>query len=279
MSLASPKNPSPPKKESAPPQLVRWLKEHWLAWALGSSVALLGGIAAVTGYSLRDVLHGSEDRPSPPIGRNSSDTTRLISHPKDTIPHDPTPNAIIPVDSIARKDQGRNGADAQPATQTLDTKGRDEGGKEPLPSPDENKLSITCRSEQGTNPTYYTKGDTVRLYFKVNKPCYVRFLYHLADGRIVLLADDREVKPMETDRMLSITQGFHLDEPYGAERLYVFAQNQTFPPLRLKPRAYANDYDVVLDDLQLALTKTRGLKPLPEFVEAQLPIITSDREP
>jgi len=49
--------------------------------------------------------------------------------------------------------------------------------------------------------------------------------------------------------------------------------------LHLKPKEHDSDYDVVLDDLQLALTKTRGLKPLPEFMEAQLPIITSDREP
>ena len=173
----------------------------------------------------------------------------VISTVADTILHEPSgaqenaaraasePVPVLTVDSGKRRDHDSGLLPEERTTPA--TPQRKDVTKEPidpLPAPDQNKLAITCRSEQNTSPSHYTKGDTVRLFFKVNKPCYTRFLYHLADGRIVMLAKDREIAQDETGRMLEINN-FQLDAPYGKERLYVFAQNRPIWNCTSNPRS------------------------------------------
>lgn len=130
-------------------------------------------------------------------------------------------------------------------------------------------LSIRCRTNKGRSGQYYKSGSTVRLYATANQPCYLRSLYTLADGRIVLLEDNRTISAEQAGQEIEIGPGgFIVDAPYGQEQLYVFAQSAPFPALNIERTA--DGYDLVKDDLTTSLNKTRGLKKKQRFAEDRI---------
>ncbi|MFN0015779.1 MAG: hypothetical protein ACKVU2_14645 [Saprospiraceae bacterium] len=150
---------------------------------------------------------------------------------------------------------------ARQKTETAQPSGPD---LRPLPPPAE-ALTIGCKTNKGRGSVYYRAGQDMRFYFTVNLPCYIRAIYKMADGRLVLLADDRQVSAAQTGQWIEIGPGLGVAEPFGDERVYVFAQTTPFSALATRGDAAGNVF--ITDGLPEALAKTRAFKRKQVYAE------------
>ena len=106
----------------------------------------------------------------------------------------------------------------------------------------------------------------------------VRFIYHLADGREVLLLDNYYIDISQVNSWYAIPYIFECTAPFGAELLQVYASNEKFAPLSIR---LMDGYRVIqerdndIDSTALSLS-TRGLRTKPQdwLVEKYLWITT-----
>lgn len=124
-------------------------------------------------------------------------------------------------------------------------------------------LNLEVWTNKGTDNLLYTEGDTLNLYLRVNKACYIRFIYYLADGSQVLLLDDYYIGVDKVNKVYQLPEEFICAEPFGAEVLLVNAQTEKFEPLNTKEQY---GYKFITDDLDEVIRKTRGFKKLKEGV-------------
>jgi hypothetical protein len=120
-------------------------------------------------------------------------------------------------------------------------------------------LNLEIWTNKGTENLLYSEGDTLRLYIRANKECYVRFIYHLADGSSVLLLDDHYIGIDKVNKVYQLTDEFVCSEPFGVEMLQVNAQTEKFEPLITK---LVDGYRFITDDLKAIIEKNRGFKKL-----------------
>ncbi len=120
-------------------------------------------------------------------------------------------------------------------------------------------LSLEVWTNKGANDLLFTEGDTLRLFLRVNKPCYIRFVYYLADGSKVLLLDNYYIGIDKVNKVYELPEKFVCAEPFGAELLLVNAQTKKFDPLNTK-KQYG--YEFILDDVPVILANTRGFKKI-----------------
>ncbi len=124
-------------------------------------------------------------------------------------------------------------------------------------------LSLEVWTNKGADDLLFTEGDTLRLFLRVNKPCYIRFIYYLADGSKVLLLDNYYIGIDKVNKVYELPEKFICAEPFGAELLLVNAQTEKFVPLNTK-KEYG--YEFILDDIPEILANTRGFKKLKDGV-------------
>jgi hypothetical protein len=120
-------------------------------------------------------------------------------------------------------------------------------------------LSLEIWTNKGTENLMYSEGDTLRLYIRANKECYVRFIYYLADGSNVLLLDDYYVGTDKVNKVYQLPDEFVCSAPFGVETLQVNAQTEKFDPLLTKT---VDGYRYITDDLAVIIEKNRGFKKL-----------------
>ena len=119
----------------------------------------------------------------------------------------------------------------------------------------------------------------MNVFFRVNMPCHVRFVYHLADGRRVhffdqYLAADQVGKAQELpyDFICDCT-----DAPCGIETLQINAQEEAFTPLATQD---VGGYRFITEDLSSILQKNRGMKQdEPMYRAEQRLVITTMEKP
>ena len=118
-------------------------------------------------------------------------------------------------------------------------------------------LAIDVTSNKGEDNLIFTEGDTMRLYIKVNKPCYVRFVYYLADGNKVLLLDNQYIDQGKVNKVYQIPYSFVCSDPFGVENLVLNAQSIEFKPLNIREEG---GYKFIDDDIKKIISATRGFK-------------------
>jgi hypothetical protein len=118
-------------------------------------------------------------------------------------------------------------------------------------------LRLEVWTNKGAEDLLFTKGDTMNVYVRVNMPCYIRFIYHLADGKRALLLDSHCIDESKVNMVYQIPQEFECDTPYGAEFLQAFARTDKFDPVET---VSVNGYDILKEDLGKFLATTRGMK-------------------
>ena len=91
-------------------------------------------------------------------------------------------------------------------------------------------IEVEIWTDKGRDPVYYVKGETMKVYGRVNQPAYLRLLYILADDRKYLLLDNYHIKPAEVNSDVEIGE-FVCAPPFGAEILVVAARTEMFPPI------------------------------------------------
>jgi len=118
-------------------------------------------------------------------------------------------------------------------------------------------LNLEVWTSKGNKNLLFQENDTLSLYIRVNKKCYVRFIYHLADGSSVLLLDDYYIGTDKINKVYRLPEDFICAEPFGAEVLQVNAQTEKFPPIVTKSKY---GYDFITENLESIIKKSRGFK-------------------
>ncbi len=118
-------------------------------------------------------------------------------------------------------------------------------------------LNIDLYTNKGKDNLIYTEGEELKLFVRANRECYMRFIYHLADGSKVLLLDNYYINHDNVNQVYELPYEFECAEPFGIETLQLNAQAQPFPPLATKEEY---GYNFILDDTNTIITKTRGFK-------------------
>lgn len=115
-------------------------------------------------------------------------------------------------------------------------------------------LTIAVKTNKGNKQLEFSEGETMQLYFFVNKPCYLRLIYRLADGSLVLLRDDLTVNSSECNQWNKIKESFVCSPPFGYENLYIYASINPFQ--KLKTETNSAGYKIITEGLATTLNRT-----------------------
>lgn len=118
-------------------------------------------------------------------------------------------------------------------------------------------LQLEIWTNRGQDNLLYNENDTLRLYVRVNKECYLRCVYYLADNSSVLLLDNYYVGVDKVNKVYKIPDEFVCAEPFGVEVMQVNAQTDKFAPL-ITQEKYG--YNFITENLGEIVKKTRGFK-------------------
>jgi len=237
--------------------------------AISTTIAVLAGLAEISGYSIRDFFAPKEDNIMPiisPQQLENLDKELMVNSSKPTNKSTPT----MPAAKEAPKPLNTS----PPAKPTARKKMEQIAKKSPKIAP-KTKLQIDIKTQKGKDNLVFNETEEVRVFFKVNKSCKLRTIYKLADDNLILLDNDRQVNEPETNRWVQLGDGFEVAPPFGAEELYIFAAESNFPVLQTKQ---ADGYTLIIEGLPNALRKTRGLKKKQTFAESKLNISTQQNK-
>jgi hypothetical protein len=118
-------------------------------------------------------------------------------------------------------------------------------------------LLLDVWTNKGMENLLFTKGEKMKVYVRVNISSYIRFVYHLANGKRALLLSNYYIDETKTNKPVEIPQEFECDAPFGAEVLQVFARTEQFEPAMT---VQADGYDILEDTLESFVASTRGMK-------------------
>lgn len=118
-------------------------------------------------------------------------------------------------------------------------------------------LNIEIWTNKGSDNLIFTEGEHMKLSVRANKECYLRVIYHLADGQKVLLLDNYYISTDKVNKVYELPYEFECAEPFGVETLQLNAQELAFGGLRTKNQ---DGYEFIVDDMQTILIGTRGMK-------------------
>ena len=141
----------------------------------------------------------------------------------------------------------------------------------------EGGLRVEVWTDRGAENLVYSEGELMQVYIRVNMPCYLRFIYHLADGSRTLLLDSHYLDQTKVNRVYQVPGEFICASPFGAEVLQVFARTeQPFEPLAVVEH---DDYNFLKEDLPMFLAKTRGFKrKQPETMQTEKRVVITTME-
>jgi hypothetical protein len=118
-------------------------------------------------------------------------------------------------------------------------------------------LQVEVWTDKGSDGIVYAKDDTMKVYVRVNRPAYVRLVYHMADGRRTLLYDSYYISSNLVNQVVPVPGEFVCSEPYGAEVLQVFARTEEFEPVET---VKVDGFRILKEDLQKFVAQTRGMR-------------------
>ena len=154
----------------------------------------------------------------------------------------------------------------------------------PMPQPSTvGGLEVDIWTDKGRDPVYYIKGETMKVFGRVNQPAYLRLLYILADRKYTLLQDNYYVDPSRVNTDVEIGE-FVCAPPFGAEILIVAARTEKFPTIQTYEE---NGYFFLVDQDPESAARTfrgedeaedtRGMKQKDQHNEAQVVVVTMER--
>ena len=118
-------------------------------------------------------------------------------------------------------------------------------------------LILEIWTNKGDDELVFYEGDTMSVFVRVNLPSYIRIIYHLADGKRALLADNMYVASHQINKPYKIPYAYEACEPFGVETMQVVASLEPLPPLKTINQ---EGFDILAEDLGSVLTKHRGMK-------------------
>jgi hypothetical protein len=118
-------------------------------------------------------------------------------------------------------------------------------------------LQVDIITNKGTDTQIFSEGEMLKLFVRANRECYLRLIYHLADGNKVLLLDNYYINRDKVNQVYELPYTFECADPFGVETLQLNAQTETFEPLSTRAE---NGYELILENTEQILVKTRGFK-------------------
>ncbi|MCK5822905.1 MAG: hypothetical protein KAG95_02815 [Bacteroidales bacterium] len=118
-------------------------------------------------------------------------------------------------------------------------------------------LLIDVWTNKGNENLIYTEAERMKLFVRANKECYLRFIYHMADGSKVLLLDSYYIGTDKINKVIELPYEFECAAPFGVETLQLNAQTKEFAKLNTK-KQYG--YDFISDDMEKIIQNVRGFK-------------------
>jgi hypothetical protein len=149
-------------------------------------------------------------------------------------------------------------------------------------------LEVEVWTDRGRDPVYYTKGETMTVFGRVNQPAYLRLLYILAgDRKYTLLQDNYYIDSSRLNSDVEIGK-FVCTPPFGAEILVVAARTEKFPTIQTYMEngyIFLEDQDPEsagrtfrAEDEPFRTEDGRGMQRMPDFQhnEAQVVVVTME---
>ncbi|MGE0076380.1 MAG: DUF4384 domain-containing protein [Bacteroidales bacterium] len=133
------------------------------------------------------------------------------------------------------------------ANMRIFSKGEIEGGD----------LNVELWTNKGSDNLVFTEGEHMKLSVRANKECYLRVIYHLADGQRVLLLDNYYISTDKVNKVYELPYEFECSDPFGVETLQLNAQESSFSGLRTQN---SDGYEFIVDDMPTILVSSRGMK-------------------
>ena len=118
-------------------------------------------------------------------------------------------------------------------------------------------LKLELWTNKGDDNLIFEENEEMKVFVRVNRACYLRFIYYLADGTKCLLFDDYFINAENANKILELPETFVCSKPFGIENLQVNAQSKPFDPLKTVEK---DGYLVIVEDMGSVSIKTRGFK-------------------
>lgn len=142
-------------------------------------------------------------------------------------------------------------------------------------------LNLEVWTNHGVDGLALEDGDEIRIYARANRPCYLRFVYHLANGARVIadpLYLNYPIGEQSANRVVELPGAFEVCAPFGSETMQFSASTAEFPPIDRVERVFEGEtYDVLADSLADHNIKHRGIKKKAtgvDFDEVLIPLTT-----
>lgn len=131
-------------------------------------------------------------------------------------------------------------------------------------------LNLELWTNKGDKNLVFTKGEKMKIFVRSNKECYLRIIYHLADGSAVLLIDNYYINSDKVNAVYELPYEFECSPPFGIEILQVNAQTEKFSTLQTINK---DGYNYIQNELNEILINTRGMKLADHLMRAEQRII------
>ncbi len=122
----------------------------------------------------------------------------------------------------------------------------------------------------------YYEGDSIRIFVKANKECYIQLVYYDAEGNAILVFPHKKEwnNRIEGNRVYRVPGNFVIEPPFGREILKVMASENPLPLPKGKERSGL----ILIENPQFYLKNVRGLSLKSEnYAESSVVVTTLKR--
>jgi hypothetical protein len=128
-------------------------------------------------------------------------------------------------------------------------------------------LTVEAWTNKETLGNLFVEKEKMKVVIRVNLPCYIRFIYHMANGKRVLLFNEYYMDASKVNIPYEIPQTFISMPPFGSEVLQIIAQTERFTQFKTQSQ---DGFEYIIDDLQTIVQQTRGMKKeKPDLMQAE----------
>ena len=120
-------------------------------------------------------------------------------------------------------------------------------------------LYVDVTTNRGNDNPVFVNMDTLKLYVRANRKCYIRLIYYFADGSKVLFFDNYYVAADQVNQLIALPEEFECVAPFGIETLQLNAQTKPFSPLNITEQGGVKFINDGTDDI---INKVRAFRPI-----------------
>lgn len=121
-------------------------------------------------------------------------------------------------------------------------------------------LRVELWTDRGRDRVSYTEGESIRVFYRVSGPAWLRLVYVLSNGLTVPIEDALHVDADRAHTAIAYPGRLEVVAPFGVEMLHVAAFDRRPAPLSTRRVVVAGEAYDVIDEGVEALVKARGVR-------------------